>query len=285
MMRKSFLFLTCFCLGTVWFGCTERRAESSDSTLTDSSYIAHHLNKGGDSPLILMPRDTLKFCRDMPFVESFFENGREKAAGISTAFWPARTTELKVYFMDGDTTVIRKVMTIANLWEPYSGIKFKQVSQDSSGDIKVSFKANGTWSAIGRQALYKYPSMNLGWLTPSTDDLEYRRVALHEFGHALGLIHEHQNPLSKEIKWDVKYVKNYFKPIWSEPEIEANIFKRYQKSSINGTAYDSLSIMMYAIPAEFRLDRIATPWNRELSALDRFFVGSKYKNNPINLSK
>jgi len=38
------------------------------------------------------------------------------------------------------------------------------------------------------------PTMNYGWLKDDTDDVEYRRVVIHEFGHALGAIHEHQNP-------------------------------------------------------------------------------------------
>ena len=36
--------------------------------------------------------------------------------------------------------------------------------------------------------------MNYGWLEPDTSTREYQRVVRHEFGHALGMIHEHQNP-------------------------------------------------------------------------------------------
>ena len=36
--------------------------------------------------------------------------------------------------------------------------------------------------------------MNYGWLEPDTELREYQRVVRHEFGHALGMIHEHQNP-------------------------------------------------------------------------------------------
>ena len=48
--------------------------------------------------------------------------------------------------------------------------------------------------------------MNYGWLTPDSDDDELRRVVLHEFGHALGLIHEHQNP-EGGIEWNEPAVK------------------------------------------------------------------------------
>jgi len=282
-MKRCFLFIACLCLTVVWTGCSERSAESSDTTVADSSYVEQNMPDESLN-LVLRPADSIEFCIDIPVI-SFGESGVEKAVGIRNGFWPAATTELKVFFLDGDTAVIKKVMATANLWAPHSGIKFIQVNGNGAASITVSFKANGTWSVIGRQALQKIPSMNLRGLTRSSNDEEYRRVVLHEFGHALGLLHEHQNPISKPIPWNVDYVKNYLKEVYTPDEIERNIFKRYNKNSVNGTAYDSLSIMMYAIPAEFRLDSVATPWNTVLSALDKSFIASKYRDNPKRLSR
>jgi serralysin len=45
-----------------------------------------------------------------------------------------------------------------------------------------------------QQILDPKPTMNYGWMTPDSSDDEVHRVVAHEFGHALGLIHEHQNP-------------------------------------------------------------------------------------------
>ncbi|WP_437321271.1 matrixin family metalloprotease [Sorangium sp. So ce385] len=36
--------------------------------------------------------------------------------------------------------------------------------------------------------------MNFGWLTLESTQADVESVVLHEFGHALGLIHEHQHP-------------------------------------------------------------------------------------------
>ena len=50
----------------------------------------------------------------------------------------------------------------------------------------------GSWSAVGTDALIEryfppyQPTMNFGWLKDDTDDQEYERVVVHEFGHVLG---------------------------------------------------------------------------------------------------
>ncbi len=79
-----------------------------------------------------------------------------------------------------------------------------QVVEDEDADIRVAFQqGNGSWSYLGtvcRQIRVDQPTMNYGWLTPDSTDDELRRVVLHEFGHALGLIHEHQSP-NRPISW------------------------------------------------------------------------------------
>ena len=56
-------------------------------------------------------------------------------------------------------------------------------------------------TCVGTDALHEdykgKTTMNLGWVT--------RRSVLHETGHALGLLHEHQNPKGT-IDWNEKQV-------------------------------------------------------------------------------
>jgi hypothetical protein len=51
--------------------------------------------------------------------------------------------------------------------------------------------------------------MRLGGLNNVDDEKLWRRVVLHEFGHVLGLQHEHQNP-NAGIKWKLKAVEDYY---------------------------------------------------------------------------
>ena len=61
--------------------------------------------------------------------------------------------------------------------------------------------AGGSWSYIGTDAS-RIPlesfSMNLGFVDQST--------VMHEFGHALGLIHEHQSPFEGGFEWNKEEV-------------------------------------------------------------------------------
>ncbi len=108
---------------------------------------------------------------------------------------PGRT--LHVRFLDGDPQVKAKVAAFAAEWSKYANIHFAFDDAPNS-EIRISFLQPGSWSYMGTDALLippNQPTMNYGWLTPTTGDEEYSRVVLHEFGHAIGCIHEHQNPL------------------------------------------------------------------------------------------
>ena len=69
--------------------------------------------------------------------------------------------------------------------------------------------------------------MNFGWLRPGTPLEEYMRVVLHEFGHALGLIHERQNP-SGGIQWNKPVVYRYYQGppnFWVPQQVDINLFR------------------------------------------------------------
>ncbi len=58
-------------------------------------------------------------------------------------------------------------------------------------------------------------------------------MVLHEFGHTLGLIHEHQNP-NRPINWNrAAVIADLSGPPnnWDEETIENNIFKRTTRAS------------------------------------------------------
>ena len=119
--------------------------------------------------------------------------------------------------------------------------------------------------------------MQLGWLTELTQDSEIRRVTLHEFGHALGLLHEHQHP-EGGIHWDREQVFAHYKRTsgWSEAQTETNVLAGVSGSQFLASAFDPQSIMLYPIPAELTTDGYSTQWNYTLSDGDKALAAQLY---------
>jgi hypothetical protein len=188
--------------------------------------------------------------------------------------------QLRVKFLDGVPEVQSKVDAIAKEWQDVSNISFDFVT--GAAEIRVSFAEKGfSWSAVGTDALTRQPTkptMNFGWLEPNTSLREYQRVVRHEFGHALGMIHEHQNPAaSGQIPWDKPKVYAYYaQQGWSHGDVDTNIFDVYAEDTTNHSAFDPTSIMEYAIPDSLTVGSYAIGWNTTLSQTDIAFMREKY---------
>jgi serralysin len=238
-------------------------SESVDKTKS----ITASENKSVDLP------SHLRWCTELPPPSL---NGRPAGAS-KQSLWPLDKKVLAVKFLNGQPEIQNKVISFAKEWENYCGMQFDFTSSEKP-DITITLETEGSWSAIGRNSRKLQPSMGFGWLTSSTPDNEFRQVVLHEFGHALGLIHEHQNPNSNPIQWNKQAVYAYqLKQYgWSKEQVDVNVFNRYNENSIQSSVFDPLSIMLYAVPAELTLNGYQTEWNSELSSADKAFIQSVY---------
>jgi hypothetical protein len=206
-----------------------------------------------------------------------------KMAIITGKQWP-KGKVLGVRFLDGSQIQQAKVEKLAVKWCQYANIGLDFAGKKSA-EIRISFQANpGSWSYVGTDCSLEsvvpkdQPTMNFGWLTDDTDDIEWRRVVLHEFGHSLGAIHEHQSPKGG-IKWNVQAVYAYFSGPpnnWSKEEIDENIIQKYSLDQLNATIFDPDSIMLYEFPPELILGGHGTKSNTDLSKGDKRFIGGVY---------
>ncbi len=131
---------------------------------------------------------------------------------------------------------------------------------------------------VARQIDENEPTMNYGWLTDDSTDDAVRRVVLHEFGHALGLIHEHQNP-NRAIQWNRDAVINDLQGPpnnWDLETIENNMFRKYDPSLVHSSPVDAASIMMYPIPLSWTLDGFSAGLNTDLTETDKQIVREAY---------
>jgi len=206
-----------------------------------------------------------------------------KAGLVKSNKWPDGST-IRIGFLDGTPAqqALVKKFSVGWIGPGLAKLKFGW-GPANTADIRISFAYSGSWSVIGttsKNVPKTQPTMNFGWLTPDVTDAEAQRVILHEFGHALGLIHEHQNPLGS-ISWNKPAVYHDLSGPpnnWSKATIDHNMFETYPKQEIAGTALDKSSIMMYPIPASWVTDPAqAVGLNSQLSVTDQTFISKTYK--------
>jgi len=218
---------------------------------------------------------------------------RMRAAFLKSKIWPANTT-IRIGFMREpdeelprtDVDIMEKtvdsegnslkvdplqravadlpikdaiIKTITERLQPIVNVKLmfydenKELINPNVADIRIDFdEFNGAWSLLGTECLTvkdkNEPTMNFGWFDVPT--------TLHEFCHALGMVHEHQNPKGKTILWDKERVREWAKSTqgWDQETTDNNIIERYKLNEINGSTFDSKSIMLYFFPGSLVLD-------------------------------
>jgi hypothetical protein len=207
---------------------------------------------------------------------------RQKAALLNAAAWNAGDI-IKISFLEGDADLRKRVRAMAEKWlgPDMANLHFQWVDSGNA-DIRIAFQSgNGSWSYLGvfcRQITESDPTMNYGWLTPDSPDDELQRVVLHEFGHALGLIHEHQNP-EGGIKWnEPAVIADLSGPPnnWDEKTIRGNVLDHYSPEQVTATEVDADSIMMYPIPKSWTLDGFSADLNSDFSKDDISFIHKVY---------
>lgn len=157
--------------------------------------------------------------------------------------------------------------------EPLIGLKFEWIESDD-GDIRIKLdNTSGAWSYVGNQSkqiAIDQPTMNFGWLDVST--------IIHEFCHALGMIHEHQNPYGKGIDWNLKKLYSWALATqgWDLYTTCQNITKKYAVDQVNGSDYDPKSIMLYSYPAWLTNNKVGTYRNITLSQTDKDWLSAIY---------
>lgn len=198
--------------------------------------------------------------------------GAYKGRGLK---WKVGQT-IYVKFMEGPSAFYPKVEKLAKTWENYANIKFKFVTKGYS-DIRIGFDPKRGWiSEIGTLALNKSKNaVTMNLVMAHGDAQLVQSNVLHEFGHALGLMHEHQSPASP-IRWNEKKLIREYKKIygWEEKDVRDGIIRKV--NSTNYSKFDPKSIMLYDFDKRWTKDGRGTTSANKLSKMDKEFIEKMY---------
>lgn len=226
-----------------------------------------------------MPKTRLKVCFDRMLPQDSFRQqplsrprGRDNFRAILEfrKMWINGST-LRVRFMGGTEAQRKNAREQAAWWSEHANLTF-EFNDAPDAEIRIAFNPDdGAWSYIGtdaRKIPQDQPTMNLGF--------EEGGTAAHEFGHAIGLGHEHQNPAGG-IEWNEAVVIRDLggsPNFWTPEQARHNVVEKYKADQIRGTTFDPDSIMLYFFPGKWTKSGKGTKANSDLSTMDRAFIAS-----------
>ncbi len=197
--------------------------------------------------------------------------------------WKPGST-LRVRFLQGTDALHARTLRAAQAWFVDGvNLSMREAAPGEAADIRVAFQSGGgSWSYIGTDSKTiraGQPTMNLGWATMDASDEVFDSVVIHEFGHALGLLHEHNHPDAR-IEWDKSAViadlggepNN-----WDRDTIDRNVFARFQASQVVVTKFDPVSVMIYAVPQRWTTNGVSCTPSSRLSAGDAKTIQALYR--------
>lgn len=238
----------------------------------------------------------IRMCKDWPPPSDVSE--LPAAAFLLSTLWEPGQT-ITIAFIDSYADSWKKAWVekvVTEMVQPYVNLNLQFGSYGRDADIRITFAhANQAYSRLGTQSTWykgskeQPESMNLGWLDePHAGSFTWKgvpykfpgctwcssnqtgSVIIHEFGHALGMVHEHQNPQGG-IDWNVPAVLSYFRGApnyWNDDQIYFNVLDKYDATLLNASQFDPQSIMLYAFPGSLTNDGMATSANPFMSSLD-----------------
>lgn len=202
-----------------------------------------------------------------------------------------KTVNLSVLILGGTSADQDLLIRQASIWSEYGNIDFEFTTDKHDQEIfdiivKIHNSKNGLnkggTSAVGTDSSFYTKkgeaSMDI-WFTPETPTNHKNLFVLHEFGHALGLLHEHQHP-ERTFEYNKKEMFRICKDDkWEKSDCKAFKLKTKKGKKYLLLKYDAGSIMHYGIHKDEisgEFDKRILEAATELSRLDKIAIATLY---------
>ena len=159
-----------------------------------------------------------------------------------------------------------KVRQIAPLWLQAANLTLTELTSDPiQASITIICIGGYTSSSVaGMSSTRTKPSMRLA-RRDGLDERLTQMLILHEFGHALGLMHEHQSPnVPKKIECHPR-----------DPECQINLGTFERSENVVASPLDRFSVMMYDLE-HGEIGDFDPHANWKLSYKDLMYIGAQY---------
>jgi Astacin (Peptidase family M12A) len=239
----------------------------------------------------------------MALMKTLASDEASRGAFYPLFVWPPSIKKLKVCFFGGSEEARAAIRELASDWEqPDNSLRFdwgkngyrdcEKVTQKRLIHIRVGFAEPGYFSAIGTMSGFRPDTTELSMNLEGLGDKSAAEIkegwtggtVRHEFGHAIGLIHEHQSPKAdceKDFDWDKIYEAASKPPNeWPKDKVDSNM-RQWTDPDLFTTKFDATSVMKYFYdPSMFKNGTDSACYsatdNNAISPLDRKTVAFMY---------